>query len=61
MELKEFNIIFEKLHPAGSTDLPSVRELLEIREISAQADELADLRELAAEVSSPEPQLFTAS
>jgi hypothetical protein len=59
MENIRFKIIFDKL----STDLPAgfqaSREVLEVRDISVQADEIAELRQLVAEVTEQEPQLYT--
>ena len=59
MENLRFKIIFDKL----STDAPAgaqpKRELAEIREISIQADEIADLSQLVADAGEQEPQLYT--
>lgn len=59
MENLKFKIIFDKLsgdQPAGAQ---SNRELIQIREISVQADEIAELSQLVADTNEPESQLYT--
>jgi len=59
VENRRFNIVFERL----SADLPAgvqmSRELIEIREVAVQAEEIAELAELVADVRQPEVNLYT--
>ena len=59
MELKELNIIFDQIQPADGINDAGNREISEIREVSAQSDEIAGLREIAAAAASIDLLLFT--
>jgi hypothetical protein len=59
MDNLKFKIIFDKLSDEAPAGAQPNRELIQIREISVQADEIAELSGLVAEVSDPEPQLYT--
>ncbi len=59
MENLRFKLIFDKLSGDQPVNGQPNRELIQIREISVQADEIAELSQMVAEASEQESQLYT--
>ena len=59
MENNRYQIIFEMLTPKTPDDSKSRQEVLEVEALISQSDEIAGLREMVADLSEPEPRVYT--